>query len=55
MNAYVVQRPNDVLGPEDKIMYLEDMCLEPMQKFLADQHFLGMIKTHERYKDAIDR
>ena len=31
------------------------MCPEPVQKFLADQHFLGMIKTYEEYKDAIDR
>ena len=55
LNAYVTQRPNDTLGPEDKIMCLEDMCPEPVQKFLADQHFLGMIKTYEEYKDAIDR
>ena len=50
-----MQRPTDTLVLEDTIMCLEDMCLEPVQKFSADQHFLGMIKTYEEYKDAIDR
>ena len=55
LHQYALQRPQDVPNLEDKIMCLEDMCPEPVQKFLADQHFLGMIKTYEEYKDAIDR
>ena len=55
LHAYVLQRPLDVLSPEDKIMCLEDICPEPIQKFLADQHMLGVIQTYEEYKDAIDR
>ena len=55
LNAYVLQRPDDVLSKEDKIMCLEDMCPEGIQKFLADQHLLGMVTTYEDYKDAIDR
>ena len=55
LHAYVLQRPLDVLSPEDKIMCLEDLCPEPIQKFLADQHMLGIITTYEEYKDGIDR
>ena len=55
LNAYVLQRPDDVLSKEDKIMCLEDMCPEGIQKFLADQHLLGMVTTYEDYKDAIDQ
>ena len=55
LHAYVLQRPLDVLSPEDKIMCLEDLCPEPIQKFLADPHMLGIIQTYEEYKDAIDR
>ena len=55
LHQYVLQRPRDVFSPEDKIMCLEDMCPELIQKFLAEQHLLGIISSYEDYKDAIDR
>ena len=43
-----------IARPEGKIMCLEEICPEPIQKFLTDQHMLGVIQTYEEYKDAID-
>ena len=55
LDAYTLQRPHDVLSPEDTIMCLEDFCPEPIQKFLSDQHLLGFVHTYEEYKDAIEK
>ena len=52
---YILQKPEDSMSPEDKIMCLEDLCPEQIQKFLAGQQTLGLLKTYEDYKDAIDR
>ena len=36
-------------------MWLEYLCPEPIQKFLADQHLLGMVNTYEDSECAVDR
>ncbi len=54
LNLYVMARPKDGMEDQDKIMCLEDMCPEPIQKYLSDKAQLGHLKSYEAYKDAID-
>ncbi len=54
VREYQLLRPSDELSDQDRVMCLEDMCPEAIQKFLADLRRFGKIKTYDQYKDSID-
>ena len=43
------------MKPADKMVCLEDMCPEPIQRYLAEKQQLKHVKTYEQAKDAIDQ
>ena len=47
-------KKDDVMTDEDKIMCIEDMCPEVLQRHLSEQHAHGRISTYNQYKTAID-
>ena len=53
-SEYLKVVPSDTMSSEDRIMCLEDMCPEPIQRYLAKQSQQRLIKSYEDYKDAID-
>ena len=58
MNSFIEQQSHlvqHIPRLADNVMCLGDMCPEPAQKFPGEPAVLGMIKTYEEYKDAINR
>ena len=53
--AYVNQCPHDSIGESERIMCLEDMCPEPVQRYFSEKAQVNGIKTYAEYKDAIDQ
>ena len=51
---YNRERTDDVMTDEDKIMCLEDMCPEIIQRHLTELYDNGRIKNYTDYKEAID-
>ena len=51
---YNRERSDDVMSDEDKIMCLEDMCPEVLQRHLTELYDNDRIKTYSDYKKAID-
>ena len=51
---YISVVPGDKMTEADKIMCLEDICPEVLQKYLSDKYANGKIVTYLDYKDAID-
>ncbi len=60
LQEYTAAVPDDAMKPQDKIMCLEDMCPEPVQRYLSEKAQNGQLgdTKHEasfkQYKDAID-
>ncbi len=53
---YISVKPNDAMGEKEKIMCLEDLCPEKIQKFLSEKVQNGNLnETFMDYKDAIDQ
>ncbi len=51
---YNKERTNDVMSDDDKIMCLEDMCPEVIQRHLTELYDHDRIKSYLDYKKAID-
>ena len=47
--------PDDKMSDSDRIMCLEDMCPEAMQRYLPEKAPNGQIRKYNDYKDAIDQ
>ena len=54
---YVEVKPDDAMSDQDKIMCLEDLCPDDVQKYLAKLIAYGSLKNdnYEAYKLAIDQ
>ena len=53
--AYVKQCPSDAIEEQEKIMCLEDICPEVVQRYLSEKAQHNGLKTYDEYKDAIDQ
>ncbi len=47
-------KTKDIMSDEDKIMCLEDICPEVLQRHLSEQQALGQIEKYNSYKAAIE-
>ncbi len=47
--------PDDKMSDSDRIMCLEDMCPEAIQRCLPEKAPNGQIRKYNDYKDAIDQ
>ncbi len=52
--AEYVEVTGDHMEAPEKIMCLEDLCPENIQKYLSDKALMGKIESYLDYKDAID-
>ena len=56
MADYVAARPDERhMEDDEKIMCLEDICPEVIQKYLSEKRHLKLVVKYEDYKDAIDQ
>ncbi len=54
LNDYVNLRRGAAMADDDRVMCLEDICPEVLQRYLSDKRQNGHIRTYDQYKDAID-
>ncbi len=47
-------KTKDIMSDEDKIMCLEDICPEVLQRHLSEQQALGQVESYNSYKAAIE-
>ena len=52
---YVEVVPEEKMKDSEKIMCLEDMCPEPIQRYLSEKAQIHHYVKYEQYKDAIDQ
>ena len=56
MADYVAARPDERhMEDDEKIMCLEDICPEVIQKYLSEKRHLKLVVKYVDYKDAIDQ